>query len=272
LPYKTTRSLHIRTLVEQGDQILKGGVISVDSNPTSQVDRITHELQRFVHFYAESLAEIDQPRTTDCESFQSYPFYEDLVRIWEHICATQRKDLDSRNKVSLAQLSSTLTRNRELLEDLSQDPTFKNFTTLYDAYPFRCPKLTCFWFQEGFRTADLRKSHENHHELPYRCGVESCNRATFGFRSSNEVKAHMKRYHPEDVDLSESFTGLARPEVNQTRWECSECHRFFVRRNILEDHVRAHRGERPFCCQECGRGFTRKSDMKRHEKIHERRR
>ncbi|KAJ0423899.1 hypothetical protein BJY00DRAFT_277634 [Aspergillus carlsbadensis] len=264
--------LHIRTLVEQGKKILDGDVMSVDSNPTSQEERITHELQRFVHFYAESLPEIDQPRTTDCESFESYPFYEDLVRIWEHICTAQRQDLESRNKVSLAQLSSSLTRNREVLEDLSQDPTFKDFTTLYDAYPFRCPKLTCFWFQEGFSTAELRTNHENHHNMPCRCPVESCNRATFGFRSKNEVTTHMKRYHPEDIDLSESFTNPVRAEVNKTRWECPECHGFFVRKNILEDHIRAHRGEKPFCCRECGKGFTRKSDMKRHEKIHEKRR
>jgi hypothetical protein len=246
----------------------------MDRNDTSPVHKITHELERFVYFYADSFPETDpsQPRTTDCEFFQHYPFYEHLVRIWDHICTAQRGDLESRNKVSIMKLREALERNRALLETLSQDPTFKKYSTLYDDYPFRCPKLTCFYFQEGYRTAEQRDNHVNHHDMPFQCRVETCHKSIFGFKSNNELNTHMKRYHPEEVDLGESFTNLARPEVNPTRWECPECHKFFVRRNILEDHTRSHRGEKPFCCGECGRGFARRSDMKRHEKIHERRR
>ncbi|KAL3466522.1 hypothetical protein BJX64DRAFT_284458 [Aspergillus heterothallicus] len=276
-------SLHIRTLVEREHEFLDGEIMSVDnSNPISQIDAITQELERFVHFYADSFCEFDaenathsvnQPPNTDCAFFHPYPFYEHLVRIWTHICTAQRGDLESRNKVSIAQLRTSLTRNRTLLETLSQDTTFsKKFPDLYDAYPFRCPKLTCFYFQEGFRSEDLRKSHVNHHEMPFQCRVETCHKSVFGFKSNNELNTHMKRYHPEEIDLGESFTNLARPEVNRTRWECRDCHKFFVRKNILEDHTRSHKGEKPFCCGECGKGFARRSDMKRHEKIHEKRR
>ncbi|KAL2849960.1 hypothetical protein BJX68DRAFT_275805 [Aspergillus pseudodeflectus] len=267
-------SLHIRTLVEREHEFLDGTVMSTDRNDTSPVHKITHELERFVYFYADSFPETDlnQPRTTDCEFFQHYPFYEHLVRIWDHICTAQRGDLESRNKVSITKLREALERNRALLETLSQDPTFKKYPSLYDEYPFRCPKLTCFYFQEGYRTAEQRDNHVNHHDMPFQCRVETCHKSIFGFKSNNELNTHMKRYHPEEVDLGESFTNLARPEVNPTRWECPECHKFFVRRNILEDHTRSHRGEKPFCCGECGRGFARRSDMKRHEKIHERRR
>ncbi|KAL2808471.1 hypothetical protein BJX63DRAFT_439377 [Aspergillus granulosus] len=267
-------SLHIRTLVKREHEFLDGNVMSMDHNTALQVYRITQELERFVNFYANSFpdAHPDQPRNTDCDFFHPYPFYAHLVRIWNHICAAQCGDLESRNKVSIENLRKSFTRNRTILETLSQDPSFKDFPTLYDNYPFRCPKLTCFYFQEGFRSADLRKSHVNHHEMPFQCSVETCHRSVFGFKSNNELSTHMKRYHSEAVDLGESFTNLARPEVNNTRWECNECRKFFARKNILEDHLRSHKGEKPFCCPECGRGFARRSDMKRHEKIHERRR
>ncbi|KAL2850313.1 hypothetical protein BJY01DRAFT_261588 [Aspergillus pseudoustus] len=267
--------LHIRTLVQREHDLFDGNVMSLDPNFTSQVDAVTHELERFVHFYADSFPDADhpnQPHNTDCDFFQHYPFYEDLVRIWDHICIAQRGELKSRNKVSIEKLRDAFIRNRTLLENLSQDATFKKFADLYDTKPFRCPQLTCFWFQEGFRSADQRERHVNHHELPFLCAVETCDRFSLGFKSNNELNTHMKKRHPEEIDSGNTFTNLARPQVTSTKWECTECHRHFVRRSILEDHMRAHRGERPFCCAECGRGFTRRSDMRRHEQIHERRR
>ncbi|KAL3477934.1 hypothetical protein BJX99DRAFT_225121 [Aspergillus californicus] len=264
--------LHVKTFVETKHAFLDGDVMLTENNPSVQVNAITRELNNFVVFYRESFPNtvLDQSRS-DCAFFQGYPFYEDLVRIWDHICSAQRGDLEARNDVSISSLKDTLTRNRTLLEELSDDPSV-DFPSPYDAYPFRCPKVMCFYFHEGFRSSDVRENHVNYHELPFHCSVESCSRYVFGFRSNNELTYHMKRYHPEECDLGESFTNLNRREVVRTRWECQVCQRYFVRRNILEDHTRSHKGEKPFCCSECGKGFARKSDMKRHEKIHEKRR
>ncbi|KAL4951216.1 hypothetical protein BDW69DRAFT_42142 [Aspergillus filifer] len=265
--------LHMKTLVESKQAFLDGDVLSIQQTPANQAATITRILSNFATFYDAELSEdvLDQSRR-DCEFFQPYEFYDDLVRIWDHICASQRGDLEARNNISLPSLKETLERNRKLLENLSQDPNLENFSILYDEYPFRCPKVMCFYFHEGFKSSDIRTNHVNYHEMPFHCAVETCTRYTFGFRSNNELTNHNKRYHPEEVDLGESFTNLSRREVVPTRWECPECHKFFVRRNILEDHTRSHKGEKPFCCSECGKGFARKSDMKRHEKIHERRR
>jgi uncharacterized Zn-finger protein len=228
-----------------------------------------------VSFYENSFFDADadpEQSYRDCEFFRQYDFYGDLVRVWNHICTAQRGNLESRNNVSIDLLRETLLRNRTLLEKLSQDPDV-DYSSLYDDYPFRCPKIMCFYFHEGFKTSELRTNHVNYHELPFHCLVESCQRSVsgFGFRSNPELTSHSKKYHPEECDLSQTFANVSRREVVRTRWECPTCHRCFVRRNILEDHIRSHRGERPFCCSECGKGFARKNDMRRHEKIHERR-
>ena len=173
--------------------------------------------------------------------------------------------------MSIRSLEMTLIRNRALLEELSSNSGF-DLIGLYDEYPFRCPKVLCFYFHEGFRSADVRNYHVNHHDLPFQCPVDHCSPHVAGFRSRSALSSHMVRYHPEDCDLDETFSSLNRRKVKNTRWYCRTCDNFFVRRSILHDHIRTHRGDKPFCCSECGKGFARKSDMKRHENIHERQR
>ncbi|KAL4905333.1 hypothetical protein BDW74DRAFT_152447 [Aspergillus multicolor] len=268
--------LHVKALVESKQAFLDGDVMIAGHAHIARVATITQTLESFVSFYSSGLpnaATVLEQTQKDCEFFLQHPFHANLLRVWDHICLSQRGDLEARNEVSLPSLKATLTRNRKLLEEISQNPqTEADFLQRYDEYPFRCPKVMCFYFHEGFKRADIRTNHVSHHEMPFHCAVETCSRHTFGFRNNNELTHHNKKYHPEEIDLGETFTNLSRREVVKTNWECPQCHKFFVRRNILEDHTRSHNGEKPFCCSECGKGFARKSDMRRHEKIHEKRR
>ncbi|KAI9376649.1 hypothetical protein BJX61DRAFT_530663 [Aspergillus egyptiacus] len=268
--------MHFKSLVEEKEASLHEGVMpnAGESNPFLQADKISQELDNFVRFYEQDLPEVTEfgRANSDCGFFEQYPFYGDLVRIWDHICSTQRDSLETKNAVSLPSLRTAFERNRKLLESLSQDPSV-DFHSLYDEYPFRCSKLTCFFFHEGFKSDTARKEHVDYHDRPIRCPVESCDRYTFGFRSNNERNYHVKRYHPEEHDFGETFTDLnQRQVVSSSKWQCSECHKCFKRRNILRDHERAHRDERPFACPECGRAFVRSSDLTRHQKkVHEKR-
>jgi uncharacterized Zn-finger protein len=112
----------------------------------------------------------------------------------------------------------------------------------------------------------------NRHERPFHCTVENCTTEGLGLASESALRRHLRTFHPEQCDLSESFTRLSRGSTSQAHFECYICHKTFVRKLILQDHVLTHRGERPWACSECGRRFTRKNDMTRHEKTHERRR
>ncbi|KAJ5195940.1 zinc finger protein [Penicillium cf. viridicatum] len=265
--------IHMRTFVEAKHAFIEGDTITMEASTAVQIALVFRELDNFVLFYEESFPEnmALQSSEADCVFFQPYAFYGLLIRIWDHICSAQRGDIKARNKVSIGSLEMALTRNRALLEELSSDSEF-DLTGLYDEYPFRCPKVLCFYFHQGFRNADVRNHHVNHHDLPFQCPVDNCSPHVSGFRSKSALSSHMVRYHPEDCDLDESFAPLNRRKVKHTRWHCETCDNFFARKSILDDHMRTHRGEKPFCCSECGKGFARKSDMKRHENNHERKR
>ncbi|KAE8408885.1 hypothetical protein BDV37DRAFT_268086 [Aspergillus pseudonomiae] len=262
--------LHIGTLIEKKHDFLEEGM-----NGQDRVARISREFEHFVGFYQASFSvdgsSILEQVWIDCAFFQQYPFYYNLVRIWNHICCSQRGDLESRNNVSIPLLKETLARNRKLLEDLSTDDTVV-LSRLYDEYPFRCPKVLCFYFHEGFKNAIARDKHDDHHNRPFRCTVENCTMNGMGFAKKSRLTAHMKRFHPEEGDLGETFTPYERKRPVGARYECPICGQRLARKNILQDHKRIHTGEKPFRCSECGKGFARSNDKKRHEKIHEKRR
>lgn len=49
---------------------------------------------------------------------------------------------------------------------------------------------------------------------------------------------------------------------------CSQCHKSFTQKHVLDDHFRIHTGEKPFVCNFCKRGFRQKNNLKRHMRSH----
>ena len=53
-------------------------------------------------------------------------------------------------------------------------------------------------------------------------------------------------------------------------FQCHVCHKLLTRSTVLQDHLRAHRHEKPFSCAHpgCGRLFTRRPDLLEHRRLH----
>ncbi|XP_076830715.1 uncharacterized protein LOC143476409 isoform X2 [Brachyhypopomus gauderio] len=54
----------------------------------------------------------------------------------------------------------------------------------------------------------------------------------------------------------------------EKKTECSECGRILSNASSLENHMRLHRGERPYTCSQCGKAFPSVRGLNRHVKVH----
>ena len=61
--------------------------------------------------------------------------------------------------------------------------------------------------------------------------------------------------------------GSLMPEEKK-KLNCQYCNKAFTKMFDLQQHIRAHTGEKPFQCIVCGRAFAQKSNVKKHKNTH----
>jgi DNA-directed RNA polymerase subunit RPC12/RpoP len=280
-------SHHFHAMVGHGQHLLaidsdkkdahEQHLLAIDSDKKDAVQELEVALSDFADNYEEDILQETVVGSSEraCEAFRQCNFYHSLRSVWSHIYRHQERGIDARNDVSLKVLGEALARNRRMLEDLASSANCsftrqRDLDSFYGDKVFKCSKLTCFYFHEGFTDAKNRALHINRHDRPFRCTFPDCSVTEFGFSSSKDLDKHMRSFHPESNDLAVTFAAT-KPVIASTSWVCHKCDKRFTRGFHLRSHMRSHNGERPYACSECGKAFTRDNDRKRHEKIHARR-
>ncbi|KAI0914790.1 hypothetical protein F4823DRAFT_192149 [Ustulina deusta] len=238
-------------------------------------DYLSQALSQFTSLYRGELSvptdseeRISRARE-ECRHFANYEFYEKLVTIWAHFSHQQMAHFKERNKLSIPSLASSLEKTRTMLESLD---TQEGIGELYGKFLFKCDRLTCDYFYEGFETKDARDNHLQKHDRPYHCSVLGCSVVVFGFSTNKDLDKHIRLYHPDDTSPA-TFRQEPREFVEEARFPCPDCGRTFTRKANRDAHVRSKYGERPYACDVCPRAFTRSNDLRRHVRdIHSRRR
>jgi Zinc finger, C2H2 type len=262
---------HFLAMVDEGKDLLSGG----DDNQAA-LEEVGLALDDFANSYEEDiLHEVTDSKSEEaCRAFNGCGFYDTLLSVWSHIYRHQNKGYEARNDVSIKALSKSLTSSRKLIEGLPSSDKYsgqlQNLDSFYGEKRYKCTKLNCFYFHEGFKDAKSRDTHINRHDRPFNCDVPDCSIAEFGLSSNKDLERHKRSYHPEPIDQANTFTAVARAP-DKTLHPCTLCDKRFTRKVNLQSHVDNHKGKRPFDCKECGKCFTRKNDLFRHNKIHARR-
>lgn len=267
---------HLQTLIEKCGPFLSGV-----GGREAQKDLFV-ALDEFTGIYQEGLSLKDtdedkwrQEAAEDCKAYRTLPLFEHLRDVWAHIRMHQQvRDIKERDKIGIPELSTAVERNRGAIEAIAADKkSLPQLEAYYGHNHFKCPRLTCPYFYEGFETSVDRDKHSRRHDRPFQCVVDDCDQRTFGFTTNTQLEKHNRNYHPEICDATASdfqFASLNQREIEETRFTCHICKRHFTRNVNLKGHLDSHSGLKPFACPECGKAFTRKNDMVRHQKIHAR--
>ncbi|KAK8106768.1 SNF2 family N-terminal domain-containing protein [Apiospora kogelbergensis] len=212
-----------------------------------------------------------------CEAFRYVrEVYDDLVRVWTHV-RNHRMQLDAkeREKISLPQLRTMLELSRKTVQSLvSADP---QLVAIYGDKPYKCDRVPCGFFSEGFATSEELEKHVNRHDRPFHCPVPNCSVAPFGFANKKDCERHVRTYHPEaaEDEVHAAFaTGKTKASAedieSRAKYSCTfqGCDKKYTRKANLDAHLDTHNGTRRFACRTCVKAFTRPSDRQRHEKGH----
>ena len=83
---------------------------------------------------------------------------------------------------------------------------------------------------------------------PFLCPYEDCDRT---FSTKYNMKRHLDSFH-----------------LKIKRFQCMTCLKLFVSKQVLNDHLNSHSGERQFACEVCGIAFKFSSKLSFHRRKH----
>lgn len=187
----------------------------------------------------------------------------------------QGQDLAEDEPLDIWKVTQEIRSSYESLDlSLLTETERKTITQLYGTNLFKCPRVNCYFYHDGFSSSRLRDSHVLKHERPFLCLVEGCYKADFGCTTEDELKKHLFLYHGIDIMEDNEFPTPAEEKKEDVstgpgKYECRDCGKKFTRRHNLNAHSRSHANVRSFECRICSQRFIRKSDCVRHEKGHE---
>jgi Ankyrin repeats (3 copies) len=176
------------------------------------------------HFYPTPSAQpVPKPIEKGIEMFQPYAFYNNLgqaIALLEN-----RKLSTSKAETSINNLNfeDHLARVRSLVEKLSSsEKTRQSLERIHGAAMFKCCRIDCKSFYEGFSNLDDYRQHQKSHDRPFHCTFEGCLAAQGGFASLAKLQRHTQRLHdPSQIpgfpcyqEPDKSLVALAVREVN----------------------------------------------------------
>lgn len=110
-------------------------------------------------------------------------------------------NLSDTASVQTLDLFAVLSRVRTVLQSLVLQPKLQE---LYGVNIYKCSRIYCKWFHEGFPTIAEQTSHIEKHERSHLCKEQACMYATFGFPTAKELATHVSTAH-EPVLAQDEF-------------------------------------------------------------------
>lgn len=183
---------HVNAFVNSGQDFLDSSL-----DQSARIESIATALDDFMSKYSEVDWEsglVERCRAS-CSAFKPFSLFENLVLLASHIYTFQDKGFEARHKISIKSLDEAVTQNRKILEELpaqlEKHKTMGDLATyskFYDAEKlYKCNRITCRYFSEGFNDKRARKHHVNVHDRPFYCEIKDCLGAE-GFAKDSDLQ------------------------------------------------------------------------------------
>jgi Zinc finger, C2H2 type len=189
----------------------------------------------------------------------------------------QGQGVDPDEALDLPRITKSI---RSVLEDLRIKSVPKNdlekLEQFYGLNWFKCPRVNCYYYHQGFETLDQREYHIKRHERPFLCVVQGCHMGIFGLVAKDDLRRHMFDCHGLDMFEEMEFPEPAKAKPSNTTkspalFMCSLCSNSYTRNHNLQAHIRKkHQSAKLefINCEVCGMSFTRKYERDRHQLVH----
>ncbi|KAI9654110.1 MAG: hypothetical protein M1821_006821 [Bathelium mastoideum] len=171
-------------------------------------------------------------------------------------------------------------RIRSILEDLLRRPVpiidLEKLQQFYGPNWFKCPRVNCYYYHQGFKKLDQRECHIKRHERPFLCIVRGCHMGIFGHATKEEMTKHLSDSHGLEMFEEMEFPEPAKAQPSDTAkspatFACSLCPKSYTRNHNLQAHIRKqHQNvkQESANCEVCGKSFNRRWERDRHRSVH----
>lgn len=134
--------------------------------------------------------------------FANFDIYASLtcaVRTWKEQCESYGTTVVS---TEILKLVDRISRVRAIIENMLTEATGNDrlkqqLHTFYGTNLYKCSRLSCKFFEEGFPTAAQRDYHIGKHLKAFTCTHCSCLYAIIGFKTRRELERHASVEHRE---------------------------------------------------------------------------
>lgn len=274
---------HFLNVCKSAERLLRSYDRDVQGDRDAAMQELEETADEFIHAHDDETTERhDELQTIDtshpinistnklCDAVSDGG--QNIRRLLKHVIRLRLSPV-SRDERSFSSLNESFTEARQEIEALhSNTNTYQSLVSeLHEYYGeklYKCERLSCYFFHEGFTDRNTREKHKRRHERPYQCEIPDCSSFEFGFTNKVDLDKHTIAFHPDAAIKAIQFKPAAVVDRKEWKHRCTQCDRTFARRNILKDHELAHAGQKPHECPTCGKAFTRKNDCVRHERIH----
>jgi Ankyrin repeats (3 copies) len=145
---------------------------------------------------AASKQAIPKPIEKTIDKYQTYEFHNDLGQAIALLEARKLSNLNKGNVINNLGLEEILSRIRSLMESMSiSEGNKESLLKVYGTNIFKCPRIDCKGFFDGFPERDECQQHQKRHDRQFYCTFEGCVAAKSGFTSSRELERHFERLH-----------------------------------------------------------------------------